>query len=147
MGRSLQMEADSNGAAAAYRQALDLEPALVLARRRLAECLAADHREAEALALLDERASRPGEGPQATLRAVWRRCCFSQEQGLEERLRACVLCGERGAAAAALAAGVKDGLPFLAFAPHEPLLDPLRESSNEPLPPARSPGTSSARTP
>ena len=62
-GRSLQMEADWTGAAAAYRKALDLEPALVLARRRLAECLAADHREAEALATLDARASRPGEAP------------------------------------------------------------------------------------
>ena len=146
-GRSLQMEADWSGAAAAYRKALDLEPALVLARRRLAECLAADHREAEALAALDARASRPGEAPEATLRTLWRRACFSREQGLEERLRACVLCGERGAATAALAAGVKDGLPFLAFVPHEPLLAPLRESATEPLPPGRSPGTSSASAP
>ena len=81
-----------------------------------------------------------GRGPRATLDAhpSWpgkprrRRCERCGDAAASRRSRAsrrgcrARAVVKREAAAAALAAGVKDGLPFLAFVPHEPLLAPLR---------------------
>ena len=124
-GRTHQMRARWAEAVADYSRALELEPDLAAARRGSAECLSASGRR--------DRRSRPwrvapdSDAPDDHLRATWRRLCLSG-RATAGTVRACVLGGEAERAERLLAEAVAGRSPFVVLAPHEALLQPLRQA-------------------
>jgi tetratricopeptide (TPR) repeat protein len=125
-GRTHEMQARWDEAVAAYGRALALEPGLASARRGRAECLTAAGNGRQALAALGVVASDPADVLGDPLRPAWRRLCVDGEVSAET-VRACVLGGDVERGERLLAAAVAGRSPFVVLAPHEALLQPLRQ--------------------
>lgn len=123
-GRAHEMRARWTDAAAAYARALALEPDLAAARRGRAQSLtAAGQREAALAALIEAAPGADGALP-GDLAGAWSRLCGNDPSA--EAVRACVLAGRSERAERLLLAAVAARAPFVVFAPHDALLQPLR---------------------
>lgn len=105
-------------------RALALEPDLTAARRGRAQSLTAAGQREAALAALIEVAPFDDAAPPADLSAAWSRLC--RDDPSAETVRACVLAGRSERAERLLVAAVGARAPFVVFAPHDALLQPLR---------------------
>jgi Flp pilus assembly protein TadD len=134
-GRAHQGAGRWGDAVAAYEGALRLEPEFALARRGLAESLAAADRDEEALQALrtepelaatSRDSHQPAGTRPGTLRDAWRARCAAGGPWLRERVRACLLGGDREQALVVLRAAIEARGPFVVFVVADPAFEPLR---------------------
>ncbi len=123
--RAHQMGARWAEAIESYTRAVELAPDLLPARRGRAESLSASGRKRRALTALGVVV--PGsDAPDGHLAAAWKGLC-RDGRATAATVRACVLGGDIERAEFLLAEAVTARRPFVVLAPHESLLQPLRQ--------------------